>query len=117
MYCTGLNKVEIPNSVTSVGTAAFMACYNLTEVTLGAGLKEIPEDIFFYCQAMEKVTLNKGITKIGKWAFFGCDDIKTINFKGSASDWKAIVIGNPAEYENGADKSNPVLFKVTPSYK
>ena len=66
---------------------------------------------------MKEVNLGKNVTSIGKWAFFACDEIEKINFKGTASEWKTIVIGNPEEYENGADKTNAVLFKVTPSYK
>ena len=106
----------IPNSVKSLGVAAFMACYNVENVTIGTGITKIPEDAFFYCINMKKITLNKGITSIGKWAFSGCDEIETINFNGSASDWKKIVIGNTQEYEDGVDKTNSVLFTVTPKY-
>ncbi len=66
----GKNKVEgqltIPDSVTSIGNAAFAFCRGLTSVTIGSG-----------------------VTRIGNYAFYNCTELTSINYSGTKAQWKS----------------------------
>lgn len=47
----GIKAVVIPDSVTEVGTSAFAECPTMTSMTIGKGLKEIPEKMCYRCGA------------------------------------------------------------------
>ena len=53
--CYNLTSVEIPNSVTSIGSSAFERCKSMTSVTLCCSLKSIGKLAFAYCDALVKV--------------------------------------------------------------
>ena len=51
--CSSLTSITIPNSVTSIGNAAFCDCYLLTSITLPNSVTSIGEGAFYYCKNME----------------------------------------------------------------
>ena len=65
----------IPNSVTSIGYAAFAGCTGLASIT-------IPDSV----------------TSIGGYAFCDCTGLKDVYYAGSEAQWKAISIGSDNEY-------------------
>jgi hypothetical protein len=57
-YPAGKSGVyTIPNSVTSIGLAAFYTCGNLTSVTIPASVTSIGESAFAYCSNLKDVTV------------------------------------------------------------
>ena len=44
-----LTSVTIPNSVTSIGSSAFIACYSLTSITIGESVTSIGDEAFGSC--------------------------------------------------------------------
>ena len=44
-----LNSVTIPNSVTSIGSSAFIACYGLDSITIGESVTSIGDEAFADC--------------------------------------------------------------------
>ena len=88
-YKTTLEKVVIPNSITSLPANVFYSCLNLKEVVLPDSLTVIPDGAFDGCRALTTITLGEGITEIGKEAFaysgveelrFG-DGLKSIGYR------------------------------------
>lgn len=53
-YSTDLQSVVIPDSVTSLGDSAFSYCDNLTNATIGKGLKTVGSNPFSYCSSLTK---------------------------------------------------------------
>ncbi|MBQ9116410.1 MAG: leucine-rich repeat domain-containing protein [Clostridia bacterium] len=67
-----LESVNIPDSVTRIGTGAFIGCKGLSEVKLPSGVTIIEADTFSGCQGLKKVTLGKDVTEIRTRAFTNC---------------------------------------------
>ena len=71
-YCSTLTQVTIPNSVTSIGSSAFLSCSALTQVNIGSGVTSIGNSAFLSCSALTQVTIGNGVTSIGYSAFENC---------------------------------------------
>jgi hypothetical protein len=124
--CSNLTSVIIPNSVTSIGYSAFQSCTGLTSITLPESLTSISNGAFQNCSSLTSIDLPEGLTSIGSWAFnvctgltsialpeglilidgnafYMCDSLKTINFKGTEDQWKAITKGYNWNYNCPSD--------------
>ena len=60
----GLTTVDIPEGVTTIGTAAF-AAYDLTHLHIPASVTEMGRDAVGECPALESVTVAEGNTHFG----------------------------------------------------
>lgn len=58
-YCSAaLEKLDLPNSVTTVGNSAFYYCRQLSEVNFGTSLTTFSDYyVFYYCEKLQKITL------------------------------------------------------------
>ena len=68
-YNSGLESIDIPNGVISIGIDAFMNDKALKSVTIPGSVKEIGQDAFRYTFALETLTLSEGLEIIGQSAF------------------------------------------------
>lgn len=64
-----ITDLVIPNSVTSIGTYAFINCSSLTSVSIPNGVTSIGDWAFSRCKKLTSVTIPKSVTKIGASAF------------------------------------------------
>ncbi len=101
-------KVVIPDSVSSIGANAFRKCYDLTSVTLGAGLKSIGEGAFG-STGISTVTLPNKLTSLGDGAFRWCTKLKTVTINGDLNDMSWTADNNPF-YNAGAASGMTVKF-------
>ena len=78
----GLETVEIPKSVESIGFDAFRSCENLKEVRFAEGseLKKIDESAFDGCVSLEEITLPLKLQRVESFAFHRCTGFVTITF-------------------------------------
>lgn len=94
VYCDGVNydvaaiaprafweskvtQIQIPNSITMIGEAAFADAEQLTDITLPLGLKAISR-YMLAGTAVTNLVLPEGVTDIGMGAFEDCDQLHTI---------------------------------------
>lgn len=91
--CEALQKITLPNSVTSIGRYVFQNCESLTQATLGTGITAIPTGAFKGCMSLTTVTISGKITSIGSNAFAGCISLGTIKFSGTRAEWLAVEKG------------------------
>lgn len=78
-FRSGLQRVVIPATVSSVGRGAFDSCHNLTEAVLPDGLLSIASSTFNACTALRQIRIPNTVTFIGTCAFAnsGLEEIRT----------------------------------------
>ena len=86
-----ITKVQLPESLETIGARAFMGCSELTEITIPDKVTTIEEATFSQCSKLKTVVIGDGVTSIGDRAFQDCSSIETITLGKSVSS-----IGNKA---------------------
>lgn len=66
---TGLTKIEIPDSVTTIKYQAFNSCSSLAEVKLPSNLQTIEMNTFSSCPQLQELELPESLTEISPYAF------------------------------------------------
>ena len=67
----GCKNSVIPNSVTSIGDAAFSGCSGINSVTIPNSVNSIGYSAFAECSNLTSVTIPNSVTSIGGFAFEG----------------------------------------------
>lgn len=73
----GCKNSLIPNSVTSIGDAAFYLCHNLTSVTIPNSVTKIGKSAF-EGSGLTSITIPNSVTSIGEFAFWGCENFTSL---------------------------------------
>lgn len=76
--CENLQSIEIPESVTYIGSNAFYGCKSLKTVTLNEGLTIIKGSTFSNCTSLKEITMPQSVTSIGGSAFKECSSLKKV---------------------------------------
>ena len=84
--CTNLVSVEIPNSVTSIGSNAFYGCTALTNIPDLSGITIIPNGLFLECTSLVSVTIPNSITSVGGSSFQRCTNLRDIVIPSSVTN-------------------------------
>ena len=74
----GCKNTVIPNSVTSIGDAAFYNCSGLTSVTIPSSVTSIGNQAFYNCSGLTSLTIPSSVTSIGGSSFSGCSGLTSI---------------------------------------
>ena len=104
--CASIDSLVLPDSVSELGTYAFINCVGLKEIKIGKGLSKlsrgvfrgcsrihelvvpenillIEEDAFCKCTNLERVYMETGIQRIKNHAFYGCHKLAEIHLPAS----------------------------------
>ena len=83
--CTGLTKVNLPQSLKSIGTAAFSDCKNLTHIEIPDGVTLIGRASFWNCTGLKEIVLPESVTTIQNSAFCGCANLTSLTIPANVS--------------------------------
>ena len=75
----GLESIVVPNSVQSIGISDFSACYSLEDIYLSSNLIEIGNSAFLNCYSLKRVSIPSNVTEIGNNFFKYCFSLQTVN--------------------------------------
>lgn len=103
---TDIKAIQIPSTVTSIGSKAFGGCSSLVYISVDKNNKAFCDIDGILYSADKKtlilfpsscgsasVELSSSLRAIADMAFYGCDELKTIYYSGSLADWGRLDIG------------------------
>ena len=91
--CSSLTSATIGNSLTSIGSSAFLGCSSLTSITIGNSVTSIGEEAFAECSSLSSIIIPNSVTSIGAYAFRNCNSLNKTNYLGNITDWCNIKFG------------------------
>ena len=92
-WCDNLTSIVIPDSVTSIGYAAFARCNSLTSVEIGDSVTSIGDDAFRDCTSLTSIVIPDSVTSIDDSAFYRCYSLTVVAIGNSVTS-----IGSSAFY-------------------
>ena len=78
MRCYGLEDIDIPDTVTTIGENAFKLCTSLENVKMYNSIDEINGRAFAGCTSLKSVSLPDSITGMGTEIFSGCTSLSSV---------------------------------------
>ena len=112
--CTALGSIQLPEGLTTIMEDAFNAA-GLVSITFPSTLRELRNGAFMNCEKLQSLRLPEGLTTIGDWAFY-CNpnissiyipasvttigeeafiyynNLATVRYGGSQSQWSAVSV-------------------------
>ena len=88
--CTAIENLVIPNSVTTIGIDAFDSCTSLQHVKIPNSITTISSGAFCGCSNLISVEIPDSVTTIGNEAFRFCENMQTIYYTGTEEQWNSI---------------------------
>ena len=79
-YQNAVQKVEIGEGVTSIGSHAFYYCPSLASITIPEGVTFIGNNAFQNCYSLASITIPGSVTSIGNNAFYNCYGMRYYDF-------------------------------------
>ena len=133
--CSSLESVSIPSCVISIGSNAFMGCSSLQSVTFGddSSLTEIGGEAFNGCSSLQTITIPDGVTiidyrsfkdctslisvtlpvsvtNLGEGLFRNCDDLATLTYLGTETQWNSVTKGSSWNFNAGYSQSFQIIY-------
>ena len=89
LYCTGLRKINLPDSIDTIESQAFDGCTRLKYVQMPNRMKyaNIEFRTFSNCISLSSIKIPDGVKGIGAAAFQGCRSLKTVSLPDGMCDY------------------------------
>lgn len=93
-YCQDLERITLPSALQKLSNSTFHGCTALSEVTFPASLKTIEMGAFIGCRKLSEVKLPASLTTIQSSVFDSCSSLETVFYAGSLAQWSQINTSN-----------------------
>ena len=77
-------------AVTAIGSSAFQANINITDVVIPEGIVSIGDSVFKRCTSLETVTLPDSLTEVGVNPFAGCESLLDVNVSKTSKNLRMV---------------------------
>ena len=84
-FIAGIEEVEIPDTVTEIGSYAFHNFRKVKKINIPNSVTKIGEGAFYLCSSLVSITIPNSVTSIGKSAFNDCSSLTSITILGSVT--------------------------------
>ena len=84
-FIGGIEEVEIPDTVTEIGSYAFHNFLELKKINIPNSVTRIGQESFYLCKSLESVTIPNSVTSIGEYAFEDCSSLTSITIPESVT--------------------------------
>ena len=105
--CYSLASITIPNTVKSIGTNTFASCYSLASITIPNSVASILGNAFANCSSLASITIPDSVTSIETYAFYNCSSLASITIPNSVTSIGSSALGSCGYME--FCRFNPVL--------
>ena len=78
-------RIDIPSSVSEIGSSCFYNCRALKEITLPSTIHSINDKVFFNCYSLSKINLSTDLYSLGKESFYHCTGLTELVIPSSVS--------------------------------
>ena len=106
MGCDGIEKIELPNTITEIGDSSFRNCKNLVKITMNNGIDILEDFVFKGCSSLTTIDIPNTVKAIGSSSFQGCTSLTEVHL----SD---ILKEIPASTFSGCKKLTTINFSST----
>lgn len=81
-------KIEIPDTVTSIGERAFSECYNIENIffTANSRLTTLNQAAFYRCTSLRTCTIPDCVNNIQPYTFYQCSSLQSITIPSQAEN-------------------------------
>ena len=76
--CMKLEHINLPSTLTHIGSFAFENCFSLKELLLPNTVVSIGDQMLLECESLSKITLSSGLTSVDKLLFNKCSSLEQI---------------------------------------
>lgn len=92
--CRRINSITIPNAVSNIGQNAFEDCSGLTSLVISSSVIDIGSGAFSGCSGLANLIIGNSVINIGSRAFYGCGQLTSVIIPNSVTN-----IGDYAFYD------------------
>lgn len=78
---SNISSIYLPDTITSIGTSCFAACFNLENINIPKQLTGINQSTFFYNIKLQHIIIPSSVTSIASPNFFMCNALTCIAFE------------------------------------
>lgn len=107
---SSLTSIEIPTTVTTIGSSAFGNITTLVSIDIPDSVTSLGSSLFTSCSSLTTVRLPSGLTSIGTGVFSGCTKLNNLVIPASVTD-----IGTTAlRFGSSTNKVTITFLSTTP---
>ena len=89
--CWSLASIALPEGLTYIGPDAFCWCA-FTRITIPSTVENVDHGAFFDCKNLTTLIIRKGVKKISYRICENCDNMATVYYIGTQTDWLAMTV-------------------------